>query len=223
MKKAILLPFVVSPLLAALLFGSAGRIGLPWAWGAWGMLFVNHLIGLALFWRLRPELVEERMSPGEGIQSWDKTLLRLYILSVLIYLVFTGLDIGRMQWLGGIPAAIRPAGGIFLLASLSLVYWAMLTNQFFSTVVRLQEDRGQYVITTGPYRFVRHPGYLSVIGTWIGFSVMVGSWIGLLSTTIPSAVMIVRTLREDRFLQEQLTGYEEYCRKVRWRLMPYVW
>ena len=66
MKKAILLPFVVSPLLAALLFGSAGRIGLPWAWGAWGMLFVNHLIGLALFWRLRPELVEERMSPGEG-------------------------------------------------------------------------------------------------------------------------------------------------------------
>ena len=223
MKKALLLPFVVSPLLAALLFGSAGRIDLPWAWGAWGILFVNHLIGLVLFWRLRPELVEERISPGEGIQPWDKTLLRLYIVSVLIYLVFTGLDIGRIQWLGGIPVEIRPMGGIFLLASLSLVYWAMFANQFFSTVVRLQEDRGQYVITTGPYRFVRHPGYLSVIGTWIGFSVMVGSWIALLSTTIPSAVMIVRTLREDRFLQEQLTGYKEYCRKVRWRLMPYVW
>ncbi|UZJ37735.1 hypothetical protein [Prosthecochloris sp. SCSIO W1103] len=62
-----------------------------------------------------------------------------------------------------------------------------------------------------------------VIGVWIGFSVMVGSWIALLSTTIPSAVMIVRAIREDRFLQDQLTGYEEYCRKVRWRLMPYVW
>ncbi|MCG8345310.1 MAG: isoprenylcysteine carboxylmethyltransferase family protein, partial [Chlorobiales bacterium] len=158
-----------------------------------------------------------------GIQAWDKTLLRLYIVSVLVYLVFTGLDIGRIQWLGGIPVEIRPAGGIFLLVSLSLVYWAMLTNQFFSTVVRLQEDRGQYVVTTGPYRFVRHPGYLSVIGTWIGFSVMVGSWIALLSTAIPAAVMIVRTIREDRFLQEQLAGYEEYCRKVRWRLMPYVW
>ncbi|MCG8430771.1 MAG: isoprenylcysteine carboxylmethyltransferase family protein, partial [Candidatus Omnitrophica bacterium] len=106
---------------------------------------------------------------------------------------------------------------------LSLVYWAMLTNNFFSTVVRLQEDSGHYVITTGPYRFVRHPGYLSVICTWIGFSVMVGSWIALLSTAIPSAVMIIRTIREDRFLQEQLTGYKEYCRKVRWRLMPYVW
>ena len=204
MKKALLLPFIVSPLLAALLFGSAGRIDLPWAWGAWGILFVNHLIGLVLFWRLRPDLVEERMSPGEGIQPWDKKLLRLYIVSVLIYLVFTGLDIGRIQWLGG---------GIVLLASLSLVYWAMFTNQFFSTVVRLQEDRGQYVIYTGPYRFIRHPGYLSVIGTWIT----------LLSTAIPSAVMIVRTIREDRFLQEQLTGYKEYCRKVKWRLMPYVW
>ena len=73
MRKAILLPFVVSPLLAALLFSAAGRIDLPWAWGAWGILFVNHLIGLALFWKLRPELVEERVSPGEGIQSWDKT------------------------------------------------------------------------------------------------------------------------------------------------------
>ncbi len=223
MKKALLLPFVVSPLLALLLFGSAGRIDLPWVWGAWGILFVNHLIGLALFWRLRPDLVEERTSPGEGMQSWDKTLLRLCIVSVLIYLVFTGLDIGRMQWLGGIPVAIRPAGGIVLLASLSLVYWAMLTNNFFSTVVRLQEDRGQYVVTTDPYHFVRHPGYLSVIGTWIGFSVMVGSWAGLLSATVPSAVMIVRTIREDRFLRQQLTGYEEYCRNVKWRLMPYLW
>ena len=138
MRKAILLPFVVSPLLAAILFGSAGRIDLPWAWGAWGILFVNHFIGLVVFWRLRPDLVEERMSPGEGIQPWDKTLLRLYIVSVLIYLVFTGLDIGRIQWLGSIPVAIRPAGGIFLLASLSLVYWAMLSFQLLCAFRRIE-------------------------------------------------------------------------------------
>jgi protein-S-isoprenylcysteine O-methyltransferase Ste14 len=101
--------------------------------------------------------------------------------------------------------------------------WAMAVNDFYSRVVRIQEDRGQYVVMDGPYRFVRHPSYIGTIFSWACAALALGSWLALAPVVLIGATLTVRTALEDRTLQEELPGYREYAQQTRYRLLPGVW
>ena len=102
-------------------------------------------------------------------------------------------------------------------------YWAMLSNPFLSTIVRIQDDRGHRVATTGPYRFVRHPMYVGVIVLWLSTALILGSWWALVPGLLIAVIFVIRTALEDRMLHAELPGYADYAKQVRYRLVPGVW
>jgi len=135
-----------------------------------------------------------------------------------------GLDRGRFHWSDGVPAWLRAAGLIALAAGYGLALWAMLVNRFFSSVVRIQSDRGQYVVTSGPYRWIRHPGYLAGIMVIVASGIALGSWLAtalLIVLSLP--FLLYRAITEDRVLQAELPGYRDYAARVRWRVLPGIW
>ena len=130
----------------------------------------------------------------------------------------SGLDRGRFHWSDNVPAWLQAIGLIALAVSYALCFWAMLVNRFFSSVVRIQSDRGQHVVTNGPYAFVRHPGYLAGIVIILASGPALGSWFAtalLVAASLP--FLLYRAITEDRVLQAELPGYADYARRVRWR------
>ena len=121
------------------------------------------------------------------------------------------------------PMALKAAGLALLLCGGALTNYAVFHNRFFSAIVRIQRDRGHSVIDTGPYQFVRHPGYVGSLLHMAGTSLALGSWWSFVVTGVISALIFVRTAREDRTLREELEGYREYAAHVRYRLVPWVW
>jgi len=137
-------------------------------------------------------------------------------------LLIAGLDT-RFGWTGRVALALQiVAIAIFMLGG-ALFSWAMVSNAYFSTVVRIQEDRGHTVCTTGPYRFVRHPGYVGAILQSLAVPLMLGSLWALVPGGLAALLIVARTALEDRTLWEELDGYKEYARRVRYRLLPGVW
>jgi protein-S-isoprenylcysteine O-methyltransferase Ste14 len=150
--------------------------------------------------------------------------LRLLNVVLLIHWVIAGLDRGRLHWTDNVPQWLQALGLAVVAASYGLVFWAMLVNRFFSSVVRIQSDRGQHVITAGPYAFVRHPGYSAGILIMLASGIALGSWLAaafLVVVVLP--FLIYRVFNEDRVLQSRLDGYADYARRVRWRLVPGIW
>jgi len=211
-------------LLAGLvLLGLSGRIGWAAAW-AYLVFLAGYLCGLGvLLYRRHPGLLAERSGVQPGTQPWDVVLASLSAvwLPLALYAV-AGLD-QRFGWSPAVPGPVVAAGGLLLLVGAALSTWAMLVNEFFSAVVRLQDDRGQVVVTGGPYRFVRHPGYLGSLLLYSGVALLLGSVWALAVVAVLAAVLVVRTAKEDRFLHEQLAGYPQYARRVRFRLLPGLW
>ena len=138
-------------------------------------------------------------------------------------MIFSALDAGRLGLSGRLPAWAYVAGWLVFLLSYGLTSWAMSVNRWFSTVVRIQADRGQHVVSDGPYRFVRHPGYLGGIGGFVAMPVVLGSLWGLVGTVSLIVILIIRTYLEDRMLARELPGYADYAKTVRRRLVPGVW
>jgi protein-S-isoprenylcysteine O-methyltransferase Ste14 len=123
-----------------------------------------------------------------------------------------------------VPAWLRAASLIALAAGYGLAFWAMRVNRFFSSVVRIQSDRGQHVITTGPYRRIRHPGYLAGIVIIVASGIALGSWLATAILVVCGLPFLLRrAITEDRVLQAQLPGYRDYAAKVRWRVLPGIW
>ncbi len=180
----------------------------------------QFLVHGGLLWWRDPELLEERLRPGPGAKLWDKIILGFFASSLLATLVLGGLDYrwGRCGSFG----LLWPGASLFCLGS-ALFAWAMLSNPFFSKVVRLQTERGHRVVTRGPYRWVRHPGYTGFILEWLGIPLMLDSPWALLGFAATTLVLVVRTDLEDRTLAEELEGYPEYQRSVRFRLLPGLW
>src|SRR5262249_54379132 len=143
---------------------------------------------------------------------------------LLAHLGFAGADVGRLHVSDGVPAWLVAAGLVGLAGTFAVELWAMHVNRFFSSVIRIQPDRGQYVVQSGPYRLVRHPGYAAGILLSLSSGLALGSW-GAAALLSPFAVpaLVWRTVREDRQLQRELPGYAEYAAKVRYRLLPFVW
>ncbi len=201
-----------------LIFASAGRVDLPVVWACIGVLVTAAVVGYSL---MDPGLRKERMRPAPG--GLDRRLRFAVMPFFLGHLVFAGLDIGRLHVSDTVPIALRIAGVVGYALSMALTIWAMWTNRFFSPVVRIQAERGHRLVTGGPYRLVRHPGYLGACGSIVFGGLALGSWWALAALAVPFALMIRRAIIEDRFLHENLDGYREYAERRKWRLMPGVW
>jgi protein-S-isoprenylcysteine O-methyltransferase Ste14 len=142
---------------------------------------------------------------------------------ILVHLVIAGLDVGRFGWSGPLPLPVQGPALVGFGAAMGLSIWAVASNRFFSPVVRLQSERGHHLVTTGPYRFLRHPGYLGTILGSPCAGIALGSWWSLLPL-LPMVFLFLRRISvEDRFLREGLVGYADYADRVRYRLVPGLW
>jgi protein-S-isoprenylcysteine O-methyltransferase Ste14 len=220
--RALLHPVVLLPLLGALLFIPAGGIDWPMGWAVLGV----YLTGLCLFNLLvilyDPGLAQERVNPPAGAKKWDRTLTNLSNLPILLILPIAGLD-RRYGWSPPVDWAVQVAALVGLALTLVLIGWAMMSNRFFSALVRIQVDRGHTAVSSGLYRYIRHPAYLGMMAMPLAAALALGSLWGMVCGAIAGSLYIVRTALEDRTLREELPGYEEYVRKVRYRLVPWIW
>ena len=206
----------------AILFVPAGR--LDW-WEGW-IFFLAFLIGTSalVIWMRRkdPELLSERAQPGENVERWDRVIMSIYTILLIIMLIVAGIDSGRLE-LSSPPLFLRIVGWSGLAISMLIVAWTMSSNTFLSEMVRIQDDRGHVVITQGPYRYIRHPMYVGVILAIISTPLVLGSFWALIPAGIIVTLFIVRTHLEDITLQEKLSGYSDYAAQVRYRLIPGIW
>lgn len=210
-------------MVAVILFWSAGR----WDWWmGWGVTAVYALWVAAnaiLIIPRSPELLAERASRRlEGVKSWDNVLLGIIGLLTIAKYVVAGLDV-RYGWSTSFAGGVQITALIIAALGYALVTWSMVANAFFSTVVRIQADRGQQVCTTGPYRFVRHPGYVGSAVFELAVPIALGSWWAFIAGLLIAILTVVRTAMEDKTLQAELDGYQSYAQKVRFRLIPGVW
>jgi protein-S-isoprenylcysteine O-methyltransferase Ste14 len=200
------------------LFASAGTVAIP---GFWAYLVIEAAaIVAALLW-LDADLLRERQRPGGGKQP---IALKLLTGVLFLHWIAAGLDRGRFHFSDAVPEWLRIAGLTVFAAGYALFIRAMLENRFFSSVVRIQADRGQHVISSGPYAAIRHPGYLAGILIILSSGVGLGSWLAaaiVCVTMLP--FLLYRTVTEDRVLQDELAGYRDYAARVHWRLMPGLW
>ena len=218
-RKRILQVVIQTLLIAVILFIASGRLDWVWAWAylgvGVGILIINVLV-------MPPELIAERGQIKEDTKDWDKVLGALIGIPTLGTLIVAGLD-ERFEWSPQLAVAIQVVALIFFALAQGLFSWAMASNKFFSATVRIQEDRGHTVASGGPYRYVRHPGYVGYIASWIATSLTLGSLWALIPAGLVMGLMVVRTVLEDRTLLEELDGYQDYAARVRYRLLPGVW
>lgn len=209
-------------LYAVVLFVSAGRLDWPAAWWFLALNLVLVSVGGAILLRRNPAVIAARSHVRSDIETWDKWISILVTLAMLAGLAVPGLD-RRFSWTSAVPAGIQVLGFVLIAAGYAILVWAMLNNPFFEAGVRLQQDRGQSVASSGPYRFVRHPGYVGMILQYLGIPLGLASWWGLVTAAVTAVIFIVRTALEDQTLQTKLPGYADFTRRVRYRLFPGIW
>ncbi|MBV9286203.1 MAG: isoprenylcysteine carboxylmethyltransferase family protein [Hyphomicrobiales bacterium] len=207
--------------MAAVLFGAAGTFAVPMFWAYLVLFAVLCVAASGAVYLLSPDLVKERVRPGEGEQ--DRVTVRALNLLMFLQLLLAGLDVGRLHWSAIVPFPLQILGLVGFAMGTGLTTWAMLVNRFFSSAVRLQPDRGQHVVTSGPYRLVRHPGYSGGLLLLLSAGVALGSWIAIVPILLVAPLMVRRTLIEERMLAGAFPGYVDYMRRVRSRIIPGVW
>jgi protein-S-isoprenylcysteine O-methyltransferase Ste14 len=207
---------------AALLFGGAGRLNWSWAWIYIGISLATLAVGGAIMLRTSAETIAERGRPM-GMRGWDKAVTGVWLVAGFLGLpLVAGLD-ARLGWTRALSVGWHVAGAVVLALGYGLTVWAMRTNAYFSTVVRIQDERGHGVCSSGPYRTVRHPGYVGYLLQYLALPFLLGSLWALLPWLAAAVSMGIRTALEDQMLHAELPGYPEYAQQVRWRLIPGVW
>lgn len=200
----------------------AGRFFWIWAWLYLGICLASMIVNGVILLRSSPETIAER-GRARFTQKWDKIIAVLYSLFLFLLVPLVAALDTRFSWTGELENRWHIAAAIGLVGGFALGGWAMIVNAYFSTAVRLQTDRGQTVCRSGPYRFVRHPGYVGFILQALSTPILLGSVWGLCPAVAASLTLIIRTSLEDATLRRELSGYEEYARDVRFRLVPGVW
>jgi protein-S-isoprenylcysteine O-methyltransferase Ste14 len=204
-----------------LLYGGAilllsGRPADPWLLAyvaCWSALLLYPLLSID------DDLARERFSPPSP--GADRLSLRVVRLIALAHIVIGALDVGRLH-LAPVSPSLRVAGFVVMIPATLLVFRAMLTNRFFSAVVRIQHDRGHIVVDQGPYAIVRHPGYAGMAAMAPASGLALGSWLAVAIALLYSALILRRVLFEDAYLRAHLEGYEGYARRVPYRVVPGV-
>lgn len=207
----------------AALFLSAGTLKWPMGWVQVGLSVIALLIQVGLILPRHPELFAERSKLQPDTPKWDilLSILGAVALPFVIWIV-AGLDF-RHQWSQGISRNWMLYGGTIWLFGYCLTLWAMAVNTFFSATVRIQSERSQQVVSSGPYAFIRHPGYAGMLIYLVITPFMLGSWWAFIPAGLGAAIFILRTALEDRMLQHELPGYADYASRVRFRLFPGIW
>lgn len=221
MIRGIVIAIIYLTSLVVILFVSAGRIDWPMGWASLGIYILISIINFML---VDPTLVTERAQIRTGVNIRDMILASLSFLFFFpLTLLVAGLDTGRYAWSPTIPLAIQVIALLVFAFGNAIGSWAMVQNKYFSTFIRIQEDRDHEVITSGPYHWVRHPGYAGVILASIALPISLGSLWALIPAFIGACGFVVRTFFEDRVLLEELNGYREYAQSVPFRLLPGIW
>ena len=202
--------------------------GDPGWWQAWlfSLLIISAGIGGHIWAELRhPGMLAERenIENIQNAESWDRVLAPLMAVSIGFPLVIVaGLD-HRFNWSPEFPLWLMMIGFIMILLGYAFASWALAENRYFSSVVRIQTDRGHEVCDSGPYRFVRHPGYIGSIIPPFGIVLALGSLWTLIPAIVALIITVIRTVLEDRTLQEELPGYRDYAQRVRFRFIPGIY
>jgi len=225
MKRKVFLAVIAEfAVLAALLFVPAGTVLWPAAWAFIAIFFGFQLALVLILAREDPELLAERMSSPmqRGQPLWDKAIVVVFLLLGVAWLILMPLDAMRFGW-SDVPGWLQTLGALGLALSLYVVFLTFRENAYLAPVVKLQQERGQSVVTTGPYRYVRHPMYSGMLVFFPAIALLLGSWWGLLLSSALIGLFVLRTILEDRMLRTELAGYPEYIRNVKYRLIPRVW
>ena len=203
-------------------FWVAGRV--TWVQG-WAFLLVFVTYSVTLVWRLArsdPDLLRERYRRAENVEPWDKAVMGCYTSLLMVLLALAALDSGRFRW-SAVPIWVQLLGWALLCAAGTIIWHVMAVNAYLSSWARIQEDRGQVVVTEGLYGTVRHPMYLGIAIGFAGVPLVLGSWWALIPGLMIVGLFVYRTAREDRMLRQKLAGYTDYAEKVRHRLLPGIW
>jgi protein-S-isoprenylcysteine O-methyltransferase Ste14 len=200
--------------------------------GAWKLIYWQGLlyVGLALIGttlnhvlvRAGSDITVARAREAPAGQNWDKRLLGAYFIVSIVTFLVAGMDSGRFGWSGQVPMGVTLAGVVLILAGQVVFALAKRENDFFSSTVRIQAERGHAVCDTGLYRVVRHPGYLGMLMSLLAFPMVMNAYWAFVPALVGGAILVIRTVLEDRFLARSLSGYADYARKTRWRLVPGV-
>ncbi len=210
-----------SAVAAAALFAIAGTA--TW-WNAWAFFFFMLVLGFLTGRLIKniPGLAEERRTAAKKVTPWDLMLVRLLNLALPAMVLVSALDM-RFQWFPPMPAVVSIAAFVAMIPASMLAYSAIAANRFFSSHIRIQDDRGQVVVSTGPYSIVRHPGYAGSVVFNILVPFALGSWAALAPALCTGALLVYRTAREDQVLLAKLPGYAAYAQQVSSRLIPKIW
>lgn len=196
-------------------------------WEAWvsaAILIVGFVVSRALAVRRHPDILQERADfiKHEDTKAWDKVLAPLVAFGSAFILVAAGFD-ARFGWSPGFPMMAKIMALVLILLGYALGTYALMENRFFSGTVRIQTERGHHVVYSGPYRWIRHPGYAGTIINYLALPVFLDSWWALVPAGLSVVAIVIRTYLEDRTLREELAGYEAYAGHVPYRLLPGVW
>ncbi len=204
------------------MFAAAGSWDWPRGWAALGASFACELLVLGILTFRAPETLKQRGTSHADVKAFDKVFMVIWLILSLIFAVVIGLDCVRYEW-SSLPWSTFPVGIALLVVATGIGTWAMVENEHFEQFVRIQSERSHRVITTGPYRIVRHPGYVSFLLSTVAGPLMFGSvW-----SVVPAGLLVIlfvwRTSREDATLQKELDGYAQYAEQTPYRLIPFVW
>ena len=208
---------------AVVFFAAAGTVSIPRAWLFFGMGIIYYPVNTAIVYWKNPQLINQRGESKQDTKLWDRILAPLYFfIGYFLIAAVIGMDVGRYTWTSLSAYYILP--GIMLYVGGGILNtWAMVTNPHFESTVRIQKERDHTVISGGPYRIIRHPGYLAGILFAISIPLLIGSLVSFAGVGIYFFLIIIRTWLEDKTLQEELEGYKDYAKKVRYRLFPGIW
>jgi len=221
--KALVWTVVSFLMMALLLFLPAGTVLWPAGWIFWSLLLGFTVVNTGLLFKSNPGLLQERLSFSQPNQpTSDKVLTSVNALLGLVWFILMPLDAVRFHR-SHMPLFLQIVGAIVLVGFMPLAILTFRENAFLATMARVQQERGQTVISTGPYHYVRHPLYSSALLFFLGTPLLLGSWYGLLFVPIVIAGLVERTLLEERVLREGLPGYAAYMAQVKYRFIPYIW
>lgn len=210
---------------SAPLFIAAGTWRWDWAWIYAALTLIGWVASSLILAVVNPEILNERGKRAThlvGTKSWDWRIMAIYAVLLVVLPVVAGLDY-RNGWSPPTRDMVKLIGAMLLLVSFVPLTWAMAVNRFFEATVRIQTSRGHQVIATGPYRYVRHPGYVGVILQFIVVPLILGTNVAWIPALLGVALYLLRTWLEDRTLIAELPGYADYAQRTRYRLLPGVW
>lgn len=220
--KRIFQLFMLVVLQALFLFSSAGSFTWKAGWWYIGLYAGTMIAASVIFIPKRPEVITERSKGTEGGKSWDVLLTRLIAVPAFGLLLVSGLD-ERWDWTDPLPLWSRLLGGTFFMGGYVILLWAMYTNKYFAQIVRVQKDRGHVTVTGGPYRIVRHPGYVGMLLSTLGIPILLDSTYAFFCFALYAVILVTRTALEDHTLLDELPGYAEYQKHTKYRLIPGIW